>query len=58
MIAWLKSSMEFCKQAFAQLSDAKLGESITWVPGGPGAVERKVTRFTAVSWVNNVLIER
>jgi hypothetical protein len=30
MVEWLKSSMEFCKEAFSNLSDDKLGESIPW----------------------------
>ena len=61
MVEWLKSSMEFCKQAFSKLSDAKLGESIPWNgfgPGGTGGEGNTVTRFAAALWVTNVMIER
>jgi hypothetical protein len=61
MVEWLKSSMEFCKQAFSKLSDAKLGESIPWNgfgPGGTGGEGNAVTRFAAALWVTDVMIER
>ena len=62
LVARLKSSVEFCKRAFSNLSDAKLGESVSWdgMPGlenilGAGA---KVTRLAATLEVTNNLIER
>ena len=61
VVAWLKSSMDFCRQAFSKLSDAKLGEAVPWdgfTPGWTGDRGKRVTRFAAGLWVNNVLIER
>jgi hypothetical protein len=60
MIEWLKSSMDFCKEAFSTLSDDKLGESIPWNfdPNSIRETGSRVTRFGAASWVTNVLIER
>lgn len=61
MVEYLKSSMEFCKQAFSKLSDAKLGESIRWngfSPDRTGGEGNTVTRFAAALWVTNVMIER
>jgi hypothetical protein len=62
LVASLKSSVEFCKQAFAGLRDAKLGESISWdgfnpPAAGAAALGERVTRFVAALWVTNVLIE-
>ena len=51
LVAGLKASMAFCKQAFSKLSDANLGESVTWFGGG------KVTRFEAALEVTNDLID-
>jgi hypothetical protein len=51
LVAGLKASMSFCKQAFAKLSDANLGESVAWFGGG------KVTRFEAAFEVTNDLID-
>jgi hypothetical protein len=60
MIEYLKSSIEFCKQVFPKLTDAKLGDSIPW--GGfdrdDRAEGKTVTRFAAALWVIDVLIER
>jgi hypothetical protein len=58
VVEFLKSSMEFCKQAFAKLSDAKLGESIPWNGNGREGADRRVTRFAAALWVTDTLIER
>jgi hypothetical protein len=60
MLEWLKSSMEFCKEAFSTLSDDRLGESIPWNfdPSSIRETGPRVTRFGAASWVTNVLIER
>jgi len=60
MVEQLKSSMEFCKQAFSKLSDAELEESVPWdglIKFGGGTQGAKVTRFAAALWVTNVLIE-
>lgn len=51
LVAGLKASMSLCKQAFSKLSDASLGESVTWFGGG------KVTRFEAAFDVTNDLID-
>jgi hypothetical protein len=59
VVEFLKSSREFCKQAFSKLSDAKLGEPIAW--NGIGSNEsagKTVTRFAAALWVTDTLIER
>jgi hypothetical protein len=60
MLEWLHSSMEFCKEAFATLSDDKLAESIPWNydPNTIREIGLRVTRFGAASWVTNSLIER
>jgi hypothetical protein len=61
VVEFLKSSVEFCKQAFSKLSDAKLSESIPW--NGLGSNDREdggrtVTRFAAALWITDTLIER
>jgi hypothetical protein len=62
MIEWLKSSTDFCKQAFSKLSDAKMGESVPWDGFADGWRDgwtgQRVTRFAAASWITHVLIER
>jgi TonB family protein len=61
LVTWLKSSIDFCRQAFSKLSDAKLGEGVPWngfTPGSTGNPGERVTRFAAALWVNDVLIER
>jgi hypothetical protein len=61
VVEFLKSSREFCKQAFSKLIDANLGESIPWNgldSNDREGVGRTVTRFAAVLWVTDVLIER
>jgi hypothetical protein len=62
IVAWLKSSVQFCRQVFSKLSDSQLVESIPWEGFDPahnlppnGA---RVTRFAAALWVTNVLTER
>ena len=47
----LKASMDFCKQAFAKLTDAKLGDPVTMFNGRQG------TRFSAALEVTNDLID-
>lgn len=47
----LKASMDFCKQAFAKLTDAKLGDPVTLNRG------RQATRFAAALEVTNDLID-
>ena len=51
LVAALKASMELCKQAFAKLNDAKLGDPVTMFNG------RKGTRFSAALEVTNDLID-
>jgi uncharacterized damage-inducible protein DinB len=51
LVARLQASMDFCKQAFAGLTDAGLGESIPWFGG------RKTTRFGVAMEVTNDLID-
>jgi uncharacterized damage-inducible protein DinB len=51
LVAQLQGSMDFCKQAFAGLTDAKLGETIPWFGG------RKMTRFGVAMEVTNDLID-
>ena len=51
LVEALKSSMDFCKQAFVKLTDAKLGDSITMFNGRQG------TRFSAALEVTNDLID-
>jgi hypothetical protein len=58
MVKWLKSSMEFCKQAFSKLSDAKLGEAVRWDGFTEGDLGASVTRYAAAIWVTDVVIER
>jgi len=50
LVEGLKASMDFCKQAFAKLTDAKLGDSVAL--GG-----RQGTRFAAALEVTNDLID-
>jgi uncharacterized damage-inducible protein DinB len=51
LVAQLQRSMDFCKQAFAGLTDDKLGETIPWFGG------RKMTRFGVAMEVTNDLID-
>ena len=51
LVTGLQASMDFCKQAFSGLTDAKLGESVPWSRG------RQVTRFAAAMEVTNDLID-
>jgi uncharacterized damage-inducible protein DinB len=51
LVEELKTSMDFCRQAFSGLTDAKLGESI------PGFGGRQTTRFAAALEVTNDLID-
>ena len=47
----LKASMDFCKQVFSGLTDAKLGDSV------PGFGGRSSTRFAAAMEVTNDLVD-
>jgi hypothetical protein len=58
LVAFLKSSVDFCKQAFSTLIDAKLGESVPWDEAPPYAVGQKVTQIAAALLVIDDLIER
>ncbi len=51
LVEGLKASMDFCRQAFSGLTDAKLGESV------PGFGGRSTTRFAAALEVTNDLID-
>jgi uncharacterized damage-inducible protein DinB len=51
LVAQLQGSMDFCRQAFAGLTDAKLGETVPWFGG------RKMTRFGVAMEVTNDLID-
>ncbi len=51
LVEGLKASMDFCKQQFSGLTDAKLDESV------PGFGGRSTTRFGAAMEVNNDLID-
>ncbi|MGH9686510.1 MAG: DinB family protein [Candidatus Acidiferrales bacterium] len=51
LVAQLQGSMDFCKQAFAGLTDAKLGDMIPLFGG------RKMTRFGVAMEVTNDLID-
>jgi uncharacterized damage-inducible protein DinB len=51
LVAGLKASMDYCSQAFSNLTDAKLGEAVT-IFGG-----RKSTRLGAALEVTNDLID-
>ena len=51
LVAGLKASMDFCRQAFSGLTDAKLVESV------PGFGGRPTTRFAAALEVTNDLID-
>jgi uncharacterized damage-inducible protein DinB len=51
LVQGLKASMEFCKQAFAKLTDANLTDSVPWFGG------RQTTRFAAAIEVTNDLID-
>jgi hypothetical protein len=51
LVEGLKASMDFCRQAFAGLTDAKLGDSV------PGYGGRTITRFSAALEVTNDLID-
>ena len=50
LVEELKASMDFCKQAFAKLTDAKLGDPVTMGRG-------QSTRFAAALEVTNDLID-
>ena len=50
--------MDFCKQAFSTLADAKLGESVPWDEAPPYAIGQRVTRIAAALLVIGDLIER
>ena len=59
LVAFLKSSVDFCKRAFSTLTDAKLGESVPWDGVPPyDAVGQKITRIAAALLVTDDLIER
>jgi uncharacterized damage-inducible protein DinB len=51
LVAELKASMDFCTQAFAKLTDEKLGESVSWFGG------KQVTRVAAALEVTNDLVD-
>ena len=51
LVEGLKASMDFCRQAFSGLTDAKLVESVTGFGG------RATTRFAAALEVTNDLID-
>ncbi len=51
LVEGLKASMDFCKQQFAGLTDAKLADSV------PGFGGRSSTRFAAAMDVTNDLID-
>ncbi|HVB34151.1 MAG TPA: DinB family protein [Patescibacteria group bacterium] len=51
LVEGLKSSMDFCQQAFAKLDDSKLGDSVPWFGG------QHTTRFGAAMEVTNDLID-
>jgi hypothetical protein len=51
LVEGLKASMDFCRQAFSGLTDAKLSESV------PGFGGRPTTRFAAALEVTNDLID-
>lgn len=51
LVTQLQGSMDFCKQAFAGLTDADLGASIPWFGG------RKMSRFGVAMEVTNDLID-
>jgi DinB family protein len=51
LVANLKASMDFCKQAFAGLTDAKMGEPVPWFGG------HQTSRFDAAIEVTNDLVD-
>jgi uncharacterized damage-inducible protein DinB len=51
LVAGLKASMDYCRQAFAGLTDAKLGDAVTLFG------TRNTTRFAAAIEVTNDLID-
>jgi uncharacterized damage-inducible protein DinB len=51
LVEGLKASMDFCRQAFSGLTDAKLAESV------PGFGGRPTTRFAVAMEVTNDLID-
>lgn len=51
LVQQLKASMDFCKQAFAKLTDAKMGDPVTMFRG------RQSNRFGAALEVTNDLID-
>jgi hypothetical protein len=51
LVANLKASMDFCKQAFAGLTDAKMGEQVQWFGG------HQTSRFDAAVEVTNDLVD-
>jgi hypothetical protein len=51
LVEGIKASMDFCKRAFAKLTDASLKDSVPWFGG------RQTTRFAAAIEVTNDLID-
>jgi uncharacterized damage-inducible protein DinB len=51
LVEGLKASMDFCRQAFAGLTDAKMGDSVPWFRG------RETSRYAAAMEVTNDLID-
>ena len=51
LVEALKTSMDFCTQAFAKLTDANLGDQVPWFGG------RQVPRISAALEVTNDLVD-
>jgi len=51
LVEALKASMDFCTQAFAKLTDANLGDQVSWFGG------RQVSRISAALEVTNDLVD-
>lgn len=51
LVKQLKASMDYCRQAFAGLTDANLSETVPWFGG------RKITKFGVAMEVTNDLID-
>ena len=51
LVANLKASMDFCKRAFAGLTDAKMAEQVSWFGG------HQTSRFDAAIEVTNDLVD-
>src|SRR6266567_1763230 len=51
LVETLKASMDFCTQAFAKLTDATLGDQVSWFGG------RQVPRISAALEVTNDLVD-